>query len=229
MSEKSEPAPEPITKGKRQRQVEQAQTETKPPEAEPPVPESAPVVEKSQSDTEGLSQKGYVKIGHSGDRMGDDAEHWACVEDTATGLVWEVKSADNGLHHADGLYSWYQPEEDGEHEGVGDAGRCDGDSECDTRAYVQALNEENYCGFTDWRLPTREELLSLVKIGETAAAAIDLDYFPQALPSWYWTATSNAEYPDHAWYVLFRNGVALSDRKSRPKHLRLVRSDRPAG
>ena len=28
---------------------------------------------------------------------------------------------------------------------------------------------------------------------------------------------------DHAWYVLFRNGHALSDLKERPKHIRLVR------
>ena len=29
-----------------------------------------------------------------------------------------------------------------------------------------------------------------------------------------------------AWYVLFRNGIALNDLKERPKHIRLVRGNR---
>lgn len=187
-----------------------------------------PVTEEEEEEKETGNQ--YIKIDFSGNRLPDMTETWRCVEDPNTGLVWEVKSGDGDLHDKHNLYSWHDPAKEGGVAGVADGGRCDGDVECDTHAFIQAINEENYCGYSNWRLPTREEMLSIVRIGGAGTAAtIDSDYFPQALPSWYWTATSNENYPDYAWYLLFRNGIALSDVKVRPKHLRLVRSDSPAG
>ena len=48
-------------------------------------------------------------------------------------------------------------------------------------------------------------------------------YFPETRASWYWTSSENKSRDDVAWYVLFRNGLALNDLKERPKHIRLVR------
>lgn len=185
-------------------------------------PPGAPAEEEPQ---EGEIQ--YIKLDADGNRLPDDAESWVCVEDPRTGLVWEVKTEDGGLRDKNSLFSWYQPTLSGVLQGVADKGRCEGKIDCDADAYIKAINSEAYCGYADWRLPTREEMLSVVSFSSEDGGnkvLMNSDYFPQTLPSWYWTASSNEGHPDYAWYVLFRNGIALSDRKARPKHLRLVRS-----
>lgn len=215
------------------RDVDEPQAETRVPAVSTEIPSSMlPQADLEEDKGEPHSPfeakpalTGYVKIGANGERLPDSARSWSCVEDLATGLVWEVKSAERGLHNTDNLYSWYEPGVKGKVDGIANGGRCEGTA-CDTHAYTQALRQKNYCGYGDWRLPSREEFLSLVSMGEAAGAAtIDRVYFPYALPSWYWTATSHEQHPEYAWYLLFRNGVTLSDMKARPKHLRLVRSN----
>lgn len=172
-------------------------------------------------------QKVYIKIGANGERLPELAESWQCVEDTHTGLVWEVKSYAPGLRNRNNLYSWYQPHEEQGTVGVADGGHCGGGIECDSYAFVQALNSERLCGYHDWRLPTRAEMLTIVeRKNDGDIGGFNRDFFPQGPASWYWTATTNEEHPDYAWYLLFRNGIALCDKKGRSKHLRLVRSEK---
>jgi hypothetical protein len=74
-----------------------------------------------------------------------------------------------------------------------------------TRTWYEALN---YCenltlgGYTDWRLPTRHELFSIVDFGRYAPS-INLSNFPITKTDSYWTSSSNQYYPDDAWYVFF--------------------------
>jgi len=167
----------------------------------------------------------YIKHDNAGKVLDDSNEKWTCVSDTKNGLMWEVKSKDDGMRNLNNLYSWFDPENK-ILKGVTDGGRCRGDAACDTNAYIEAMNQNNYCGHNDWRLPTREEMAALVKYGEnTDKIRIDTDYFPETLPSWYWTASSNKSRPEFAWYVLFKNGLSLNDLKENPKHVRLVRSE----
>ena len=56
-------------------------------------------------------------------------------------------------------------------------------------------------------------------------AKINDDLFPNSLPSWYWTADTNANNHSYAWYVMFNSGISLSDKKINPKHVRLVRGN----
>ena len=87
------------------------------------------------------------------------------------------------------------------------------------------MNKQNFCGHNDWRLPTREQLQTLVNLkDEIEPVKISKEYFPETVPSWYWTASEHNDNTDFAWYVLFRNGVSLNDLKERPKHIRLVRT-----
>ena len=166
----------------------------------------------------------YIKHDIKGNSLEDNIEQWACVRDTNTGLMWEVKSEDDVMRNSGNLYSWYNPEGEAL-QGKADGGRCKGEAGCDTYAYIQAVNKQNYCGHNDWHLPTREQMQTLVNFeGDDIKAKINNQYFPRTKPSWYWTSSEHNNKDDYAWYVLFRNGHALSDLKERAKHIRLVRA-----
>lgn len=71
---------------------------------------------------------------------------------------------------------------------------------------VQGLNQQAYLGRSDWRLPNRRELRSLLCHG-TSKPALEPDHPFQGLQqTWYWTSTSSAMYPAYAWYVHFAGG-----------------------
>jgi hypothetical protein len=79
----------------------------------------------------------------------------------------------------------------------------------------QARNWEganDYCealtlsGFTDWRLPTVQELTSLVNFG-ASKPSIDQTAFPGTQPTWYWSSTTNASISANAWDVNFYSGA----------------------
>lgn len=174
------------------------------------------------------SETGYRKLGRDGTILPDNATDWACVQDRASGLIWEVKTDDNSIRDRDNFFTWYEPAHERNYGNPGsrDGGRCKGEAHCDTLAYIQAINQQRLCGFADWRLPVKDELLSLVEYNygsKQTKATINLEYFPHAVPSWYWTASSNEKRPDYAWFVLFRNGLALNALKEQPKHVRVVR------
>lgn len=165
----------------------------------------------------------YIKHDTKGHSLEDNTEQWTCVHDTSTGLMWEVKSENDAMRNSSNLYSWYNPERE-TLQGKADGGRCRGEADCDTHAYVQAMNKRNYCGHNDWFLPTREQMQTLVNLENgNSGITINKQYFPQTMPSWYWTSNENINSDEFAWYVLFRNGVELNDLKERPKHIRLVR------
>jgi hypothetical protein len=172
-----------------------------------------------------VTASGFVKIANSGQPLDANADRWECVEDKSSKLTWEVKKDDGGIRDKDYTYTWLRSII-GENKGVSNGGRCKGGVKCDTYSYVRAMNEQKLCGYTDWRLPTREEMGTLVDYNNTAKeATIDKTYFPEAVPSWYWTATENHQNENFAWYMLFGNGIALNDLKERPKHIRLVRGN----
>jgi hypothetical protein len=178
-------------------------------------------------------ETGYRKLGADGTVLPDDAAEWACVQDRATGLIWEVKTDDNSIRDRDNFFTWYDPATERNYgtPGARTGGRCKGDANCDTLAYIQAINQKRLCGFADWRLPVKDELLSLVEYNYNSKeikASINLEYFPNSVPSWYWTASANPKHPDYAWFVLFRNGLALNALKEQPKHVRLVRGSEAA-
>ena len=172
-----------------------------------------------------IEKNDFVKISASGEALPDNEARWDCIEDQGNNLVWEVKKNDGGIRDRDYSYSWLH-NIDGKGYGVSNGGRCKGGVNCDTGSYVRAMNRQKLCGYTDWRLPTREEMETLIEYNSNPKeATINTTYFPEAIPSWYWTASENLQSESYAWYVLFRSGIALNDLKERPKHIRLVRSN----
>lgn len=68
-------------------------------------------------------------------------------------------------------------------------------------AFVAGLNEREYLDRDDWRLPNRRELRSLMS-HETRRPALPPGHpFVEVFQHWYWTSTSYAGAPSHAWCV----------------------------
>ncbi|MFH1820102.1 Lcl C-terminal domain-containing protein [Thiobacillus sp.] len=68
-------------------------------------------------------------------------------------------------------------------------------------AFVAAMNRERALGFSGWRLPNRRELRSLVGHQTRRPALPEGHPFANVFAGWYWSATSAAGVPAHAWYV----------------------------
>jgi hypothetical protein len=168
----------------------------------------------------------FTKLDIDGEPLPSESAQWACVRDNYTGLVWEAKLDDpDALGHFAHSYTWFQPDADinGGEVGTPDGGVCEG-SACDTRAYVTAFNEQRICGVTDWRLPTRHELDSIVHAGRSAPA-LDPGFFPLG-PDAYWSATPAAADPASAWIVDFDDGSIETELKTTAGRIRLVREVR---
>lgn len=67
--------------------------------------------------------------------------------------------------------------------------------------FVQQMNRERRYGYHDWRLPNRRELRSLVSHQTRDPALPENHPFTQVFPGWYWSSTTAAISPAHAWYV----------------------------
>jgi hypothetical protein len=72
--------------------------------------------------------------------------------------------------------------------------------------YVEELNRSRYLGQDDWRMPNRGDLRSLVSYQDTRPVLPRHHPFENLFPSWYWTSTTAAIAPAHAWYVNLDGG-----------------------
>jgi hypothetical protein len=156
----------------------------------------------------------FTKLGANGVPLPDQsatfsATPWHCVLDNVTGLVWEVKSDDGGLRDKDWRYSWFDSSgiADGGDAGRENLGVCANTSDCDTEKYRNAVNSAALCGRTNWRLPVRSELVSILHYGSSGAPFIDVDFFPQSPNVGHWSGSVRG---GEAWAVsLLTAGAGL--------------------
>ncbi|WGZ94423.1 MAG: DUF1566 domain-containing protein [Candidatus Thiothrix putei] len=153
-----------------------------------------------RDDSDGYAGFSFTKIDKNGKRLSSTAEQWSCVKDNVTGLVWEVKTDDGGLHDKDWTYSWYEPDsrKNGGYAGKQNGGECGSTSQCDTHAYVQAVNTNGWCGAKGWRMPTSRELRSIAVMNPGQLppprfeGSLDRHYFPDASNTFdhiYWSSS----------------------------------------
>ncbi len=66
---------------------------------------------------------------------------------------------------------------------------------------VSLMNQENLFGFSDWRMPSRDELFSLVSHNQINPALPENHPFENVFSGYYWTKTPCARLPQQAWYI----------------------------
>ena len=166
-----------------------------------PVPDTGQTTCYDEAGTEidcaGTGQDGEFSINpHSYTSLGGGT----MVQDNVTGLIWEVKTDDGSIHDKDTTYTWSDASD----------------------VFIAQLNDDVFGGYSDWRLPTIEELSTIVD-AEPSLLAIDTGYFPNTVSNSYWSSSSLAGYPNAAWSVGFGSGGVSSLSKSSNNRVRAVR------
>ena len=112
----------------------------------------------------GKDQQRFAKLDAKGLELPDNAKTWSMVRDNTTGLMWEVKTKDGSINDTSKLYkTWKKAENE----------------------FIGTLNETKFGGFSDWRLPTVDEVHTIRQKGDTEPY-IDTNYFPNTTPGKYW-------------------------------------------
>lgn len=170
-----------------------------------PLPDTGQT--QSYTDTYGedsdytINPPSYTKLDAQGNSLPDDATNWAMVKNNVTGLIWAVKTDDGSIHDKALEYNWSDAKD----------------------VFIAGLNDQNFGGFSDWRLPTLKELAGIVDYGRYGPA-INTDYFPYTIRSYYWSSTTYAYNEGNAWIVSFNSGIDNDYDKSDSCHARAVRA-----
>ncbi len=122
--------------------------------------------------SDGLAGFSFTKLDAAGAPLPAGATAWACVLDNVTGLMWENKTTDGGLHDTNKTF-------------INIGKNISGD----VSNWVLQVNAQGLCGFHDWRLPTVMEQQSIYDYGLPAAStSIDTSYFANPVDKSYWSS-----------------------------------------
>ena len=89
-------------------------------------------------------------------------------------------------------------------------------------AGLKAAASQNFAGYSDWRLPNKNELESIVE-GRCISPAINAKVFPDTPAVYFWSASPYAGQSHGAWSVDFGYGTVNASVKTGKINVRLVR------
>jgi hypothetical protein len=97
----------------------------------------------------------------------------------------------------------------------------------DLATYVTTINQQALCTFTDWRVPTANELANLMDISKTKGSTANADFAldaANAMTGPFWSSDVTKASPTaNAWQVAAdSNGVISFDKQTNLKNVRLV-------
>ncbi len=140
--------------------------------------------------------RSYTKLGHGGASLSDSATQengWLMTRDNVTGLVWEMKTDDGTIHDKYNTFTWCDGNSATNGGNEGTCGSGTGNAATDTEAFIDALNDAQFGGFSDWRLPGIKELSSLINSSiPYPGPTIDAVWFPRTVSSSYWSSATYA-------------------------------------
>ncbi len=174
----------------------------------------------------------WLKLDKNGQEIANWSGPWSCVLDRKTGLVWEVKTDNEGIHDGYWSYSWL----DNKNKGVANWGDCHfEDDRCDTQDLLRRVRKEQTCGLANWRLPTADELSTLiVDYQRPGEPVIDSGFFPHTKRGDYWTSDANQpltgiyrHLKKGATAVNFITGEKVATPYRNAAFVRLVTSEQP--
>ncbi len=90
----------------------------------------------------------------------------------------------------------------------------------DVEQYIRDLNKQHFAGYNDWRLPTLEEVMSLMEPKQSEDGLCINSVFDKT-QSKIWTA--DKESAGWAWMVVFNNGNCVHNKVRRSNFVRAVR------
>ena len=135
------------------------------------------------------------------------ADNGNTITDARTGLMWEKKQESDvadwreSLHSVNAVLTWTEA----------------------TGAWIKAVNESRFAGFSDWRVPTSHELITVIDYARPTPPAIDPIFGPVA-SAFYWSSTPLSFRPGLAWDVFFLDGVVFVDDQGNGNRVRAVRT-----
>ena len=150
-----------------------------------------------------------------------------CVKDNITGLVWEGKNPAGSTSRLGTAYYTNYDSTSIAQKPSGNAyvnpTQTDIDASSNSIGYKTSVNAgSGLCGFTDWRMPTKDELLGIVVDGQDPK--IDSTWFPNTRSDSYWTST---RVDNAVWTVQFYGATpapsALISLHNGTLYVRLVR------
>ena len=171
-----------------------------------------------------LTVNRYSLVANAGGGFYDKTE---CVQDNNTGLVWEGKTASPATSRlGTSTYTNYDDANSAQKWVSGttyvNPTQAQIDASTNSIGYKNSVNASALCGYTDWRMPTKEELQGI--LASSGSPRIDTAWFPNTQATYYWTSSSNVGDANYAWGVGFSigyvNGYGNRDSNG---HVRLVR------
>lgn len=172
------------------------------------------------SNADGLKSMSFLKVDQHGqrlkrqDRPYQEQPHHCSVE-AKHGRTWAVPNtvADN----EDRIRHWYGIDNryvHGDHLEVGDDqfnGFCvdtsgsvyrqDKTIHCTVAKAVERANQQNYCGISDWRLPTYAEITNILELEDTPPGQFDNAFFPNLDNTRLWIKQASPHVDTHAFYI----------------------------
>lgn len=148
-----------------------------------------------------INPMSYSKVGLNGEALADSATSWCAVEDNVTGLLWQ--------NHQSTPSTYYTNYGDNR---AGDVSKY-------------ATDNATLCGLSGWRLPTVDELETLVDASKPyPGPTINTAWFANTPGNLYWSSSPSVGNSYGAWSVGFSGGGVGNYYRNFDVHVRLVRA-----
>ena len=169
--------------------------------------------------TKASTPKSYGYVANASDGLYDKTE---CVQDNNTGLVWEGKTASPATSRlGTSTYTNYDDANSAQKAFGTNPTQTEIDAPSNSIGYKNSVNTSALCGYTDWRLPTEDELRGI--LASSGSLKIDTDWFPNTQTAYYWTSSPYEGVPAGAQSVNFGYGTVYGNYRVNLYLVRLVR------